>query len=150
MGITPSFRDITTFFTKKDDRQERRRSPLVGAPSVPEPLRSTQLPSKPWQHIAIDYLGALPSGHYLFVVIDYYSRFFEIEIMKNIDAAESIKVLKTIFARFGIPFSITADNGPQLQSAEFKQFCELNNIRLVNTIRQQNGEVERQNRSLLK
>lgn len=126
---------------------------LVGAPSVPEPLKSTQLPSDPWQHVAIDYLGPLPSGHYLFVVIDYYSRFFEIEIMKNIDAAESIQVLKTIFARFGIPFSITADNGPQLQSNEFKQFCNDSNIRLVNTIPywpQQNGEVERQNRSLLK
>lgn len=126
---------------------------LVGAPSVPEPLKSTELPSEPWQHIAIDFLGPLPSGHYLLVVIDYYSRFFEVEVMKKIDSSETIKVLKVIFARFGIPHSIKADNGPQFASEEFKQFCGISNIRLISTIPywpQENGEVERQNRSLLK
>lgn len=46
---------------------------LAGVPSVPEPLKSTKLPSEPMQHIAVDFLGPLPSGHYLFVVVDYYS-----------------------------------------------------------------------------
>ncbi|XP_055307067.1 uncharacterized protein K02A2.6-like [Sitodiplosis mosellana] len=126
---------------------------LVSAASVPEPLKSTKLPSEPWQHIAIDFLGPLPSGHYLFVVVDYYSRFFEVEVMKKIDATETIKALKVIFARFGISLSIKADNGPEFPSEEFKQFCETNNIRLINTTPywpQENGEVERQNRSLLK
>lgn len=49
--------------------------------------------------------------------------------------------------------SITADNGTQLVSAEFKKFCDENNIILISTTPywpQQNGEVERQNRSILK
>lgn len=126
---------------------------LVTAPSAPEPIKRRDLPSEPWQHLAIDFLGPLPSGHYLFVVVDYFSRYIEIEIMKKIDSNETVKRLKTIFARFGLPVSITADNGPQFTSEEFRGYCEMNNIKLISTIPywpQQNGEVERQNRSILK
>lgn len=126
---------------------------LVAAPSAPEPMIRRALPSGPWQHVAIDFLGPLPSGHYLFVVVDYFSRYIEIEIMKKTDSRETIKRLESIFARFGLPLSITADNGPQFISEEFRVYCESNNIKLINTTPywpQQNGEVERQNRSILK
>lgn len=56
---------------------------LTSIPSVPEPMKTTPLPSKPWQHLAVDYLGPLPSGHNLLVLVDYYSRYIEIEIMKK-------------------------------------------------------------------
>lgn len=126
---------------------------LVSAPSAPEPMSRHKLPSEPWQHLAIDFCGPLPSGHHLFVIVDYYSRFLEIEIMTKIDSAETIKRLKKIFARFGLPLSITSDNGRQFVSNEFKEYCDTNNIKLINTIPwwpQMNGEVERQNRSILK
>lgn len=126
---------------------------LVAAPSAPEPLRRTLLPTEPWQHLAIDFLGPLPSGHNLLVVVDYYSRYIEIDVMKKIDSEETIKRLKSIFARFGLPISITSDNGRQFVSDEFGEFCNTNNIKLINTTPywpQQNGEVERQNRSILK
>lgn len=126
---------------------------LVSAPNAPEPMHRTKLPSAPWEHVAIDFLGPLPSGHNVLVVVDYYSRFIEVEIMTKIDSANTIKRLKSMFARFGLPVSIKADNGRQLISEEFKQYCEGNNIEL-NTITpywpQMNGEVERQNRSILK
>lgn len=73
--------------------------------------------------------------------------------MRKIDSTETIKRLSVIFARFGNPVSITADNGRQLVSEEFKNFCNENNILLISTIPcwpQENGEVERQNRSILK
>lgn len=126
---------------------------LVAAPAAPEPMRRRELPSEPWQHIAIDYLGPLPSGHSLLVVVDYYSRYVEIEIMTKTDSTETIKRLSTIFARFGLPVSITADNGRQFVSDEFRNYCETHNIQLVSTTPywpQMNGEVERQNRSILK
>lgn len=53
---------------------------------------------------------------------------------------------------FGIPISITADNGRQFVSDEFRQFCAVHNVKLISTTPywpQQNGEVGRQNRSLL-
>lgn len=126
---------------------------LVAAPAAPEPMKRKELPSEPWQHVAIDFLGPLPSGHNLLVLVDYYSRYIEIEIMTKIDSQETIKRLNIIFARFGLPLSITADNGRQLVSEEFRNFCETHNIELVSTIPywpQMNGEVERQNRSILK
>lgn len=126
---------------------------LASIQSAPEPLKTTPLPSKPWQHLAVDYLGPLPSGHNLLVLVDYYSRYIEIDIMKKIDSTQTIRRLNTIFARFGIPITLTADNGPQFASEEFKKFCESNNIKLISTTPywpQQNGEVERQNRSILK
>lgn len=119
----------------------------------PEPMKRRNLPNNPWEDLAIDFLGPLPSGDYLFVVVDYYSRFFEIEIMKKIDSKAAIDFLKTIFARFGIPRSITADNGSQFISTEFENFCLNRGIRLFNTTPywpQENGEVEIQNKSILK
>lgn len=73
--------------------------------------------------------------------------------MTKIDSAETIRRLKIIFARFGFPESITADNGRQFVSNEFQKYCDTSNITLISTTPywpQMNGEVERQNRSILK
>lgn len=126
---------------------------LMSAANLPEPVKRTDLPSAPWEDLAIDFCGPLPSGHQLFVIVDYYSRFIEVEVMTKIDSQATIQRLTVIFARFGFPSSITADNGRQFVSEEFKQYYRTNGIKLNNTIPywpQQNGEVERQNRSLLK
>lgn len=123
--------------------------------SPPEPMKRRTLPDRPWKDISIDFLGPLPSGHYILVVIDYYSRYFEIKIMNIITTKNTILELREIFSRFGIPMSITADNGPQFRmvNREFTEFCRQFGIILYNTIPewpQHNGQVERQNRSLLK
>lgn len=126
---------------------------MVSAPPPPEPIKRTLLPNEPWKHIAIDFMGPLPSNDNLLVVVDYFSRFVEVEIMKKIDSGETIKRLRTMFARFGFPESITADNGRQFVSDEFKKYCQENNTKLISTTPywpQMNGEVERQNRSILK
>lgn len=101
----------------------------------------------------MDFLGPLPSGDLLLVVVDYYSTFIEIEIIRLTDAKGTINRLLVIFARFGNPISITADNRPPFSSQEFKLFCTTNNIKIINTIPlwpQQNDDVERQNRSIVK
>jgi len=101
----------------------------------------------------MDFLGPLPSSDYLFVMVDYYSRYKEIKIMRTIDAKNTIGVMKEIFSRLGFPKTITADNGPQFTSNEMKVFCKENGIVLHTTIPhwpQMNGEVERQNMDILK
>ena len=126
---------------------------LVGLPNPPAPMKRRELPEAPWVDIAMDLLGPLPSGDYLLVIVDYYSRYKELKITKIISSAVIIKLLKEIFGRLGYPSSITADNGRQFVSDEFKTFCKDCNILLFNTIPywpQQNGEVERQNRDILK
>ena len=126
---------------------------LVSLPNLQAPMKRRELPSEPWIDIAMDILGPLPSNVYILVVIDYYSRYKEIKITKTITSAQIIKNLEEIFSRLGYPLSITADNGRQFISEEFKDFCKTCNIRLFNTVPywpQMNGEVERQNRDILK
>ncbi|XP_055612924.1 uncharacterized protein K02A2.6-like [Uranotaenia lowii] len=128
---------------------------LVAAPNPPEPMSRRDLPSGPWEDLAIDFLGPLPEGQYLFVVVDFYSRYFEVCEMKTISAESTIQELTTMFSRFGVPLTLTADNAPQLSKdcEEFARFCSDYGIKLVNTIPywpQMNGEVERQNRTILK
>ena len=126
---------------------------LVSSPCVPEPLRRTRLPERPWQTLAVDLLGPLPSGHYLLVLVDYFSRFVEVSIMKSVTSELVIRELEKIFAVHGNPESLKTDNGPQFISTEFSSFLEENDIyHLASTPfwPQANGEVERQNGSLLK
>lgn len=126
---------------------------LVSSPSPPNPMKRRELPTESWVDIAIDLMGPLPSNDYLFVMVDYYSRYKEIKICRSITSSEIISNLKEVFSRLGNPLTITADNGRQFTSAEFKTFCTERNIKLYNTVPywpQQNGEVERQNRDILK
>lgn len=126
---------------------------LVQSIDPPEPMMRRTLPEKPWIDLAMDFLGPMPSGEYLLVVIDYYSRYIEIEIMNRITAQETIKRLRRIFRTWGPPRTITLDNAKQFVSTEFKEYCSINGIHLNHTSPywpQANGEVERQNRSLLK
>lgn len=126
---------------------------MVSAPSQPEPMQRRTLPIRPWTDVAIDFLGPLPSGDYLLVIVDYFSRYKEIEIMRTITAWKTIERLSKIFCRLGFPYTITLDNGKQFVSEEFKTYCATNGIHLNYSTPywpQENGEVERQNRSIIK
>lgn len=101
---------------------------IVNATVHPEPLESTELPNGPWQYLAIDLLGPLPTGHYVFVIVDYYSRFYEIEIMKDTTSPKVIESLENMFCRHGLPISITSDNGPQFVSGQFEQYMKESGI----------------------
>ena len=112
-----------------------------------------ELPSGPWQDEAIDVLGPLPSGENLLVVVDYYSRFFEVVIMHSTTSRKMIEALTPIFTRYGYPFSLKSDNAPQFVSEEFENFLATHGIQHRKSPPlwpQANGEVERQNRNFLK
>ena len=112
------------------------------------------MPDEPWQHIAVDIMTlSLPSGDHLFVAVDYYSRYVEADVMKSTTTDKIIASLKTMFLTHGLPISISSDNGPQFISQEFKNFVREQDIFHRKTTPiwpQANGEIERQNRSLLK
>ena len=58
-----------------------------------------------------------------------------------------------MFARFGVPFSLRTNNGPQFVSEEFESFLQAHGVahrRTTPLWPQANGKVERQNRSLPK
>lgn len=124
---------------------------LVSCLGAPEPLKRTKMPDKPWTDIAIDFMDPLLSGHSLFVIVDYYSRFTEAVVMRSITAARTIEALHETFSRFRLPESIRSDNGPQFISDEFKSYCEEYGITLLRTTPywpQANGE--RANKTILK
>ena len=111
------------------------------------------MPQGPWQDLAIDFLGQMPSGDFVLVVVDYYSRFYEINISKSTTAESVIESLERFFTTHGLPLSITSDNGPQFISETFSKYLAKNGIehRKVTPLwPQANGEVKRQNQSLLK
>lgn len=126
---------------------------MVEPENPPLPMTCTILPDGAWDYIAIDLFEPLPDGQHLLVVIDYFSRFFEVKIMKQIRSSDIIRALEEIFARYGKPIKLKSDNGPQFQSEEFKAYCKAKGIELIFSppyYPRVNGEVERQMRSLKK
>ncbi len=126
---------------------------IAAQASPPEPIRTTPLPAGPWQDLSMDFLGPLPTGENVFVVVDYYSRYYEVELMKSITAEKTIDALHRIFARHGLPISVSSDNGPQFKSATLHEYLAHMGImhhKVTPRWPQANGEVERQNESLLK
>ena len=51
-----------------------------------QPMKRRELPTQPCIAVAIGFLGPLPSGDYLFVMVDLYSRYKEVKIMGEISA----------------------------------------------------------------
>ena len=92
------------------------------------------VPERPWQ-VLETHLFSLNGRTYL-LVMDYYSRFIEI----------SIRALKSIFARHGIPDILRSDNGRKLVSTEIDEFSKEYSFTRVTSsqeLPQANGEAER-------
>ena len=126
---------------------------LVARFDKPEPLRLRELPTAPWVHLSGDFLGPLPNGYYLFVLVDLYSRYVVVEPMTRTNSSDVIRVLKGIFTRLGLPYVLTFDNAKNFSSQELKNYCIDYGIKLTHTTPywpSANGEVERQNQSILK
>lgn len=126
---------------------------LVSNTAAPEPMIRTTMPDRPWVYVAVDFMGPLPTGHNLLVIVDYYSRFVEVIVMKDISAKSTIHALHETFCRYGIPETMKSDNGPQFVSEALQDFCNEYGIKLRKTTPywpQANGEVERANRALKK
>ena len=100
-------------------------------PSPPAaPLHPWQWPTRPWARIHIDFAGPLDDRMYL-IIVDAHSKWIEAFPMTSTTATKTIQILRTTFARYGIPDSIVSDNGPQFISSEFQQFCKMNGIRHI-------------------
>ena len=69
--------------------------------------------------------GPFSSGKLLLVVIDRYSRYPKIEIVKSTKSSVVIPKLDKIFTVHGIPFELTSDNGPPFNGDEFSCYLKL-------------------------
>ena len=71
---------------------------------------------------ACRFYGPLPYGEYLLVLIDCYSRYLEVEIVRSTKASFVIPKLDKIFATHGISLSLTTDNGPPFYSEAYRWY----------------------------
>ena len=85
-----------------------------------EPLIQTPLPNFPWERIACD-LFELEKTTYI-LVVDYFSRYVEVQKLTSTTSTSIISTLKAVFSRHGVPVTLVTDNGPQFASAEMSQF----------------------------
>nr|XP_047122938.1 uncharacterized protein LOC124806248 [Hydra vulgaris] len=97
----------------------------------PEPIKLSNLPEHVWDELAIDFFGPLPSGEYLFVIEDLYSRYPFVDIIKTTTVSSVISKLERLFAIFGYPNKIRSDNGPPFQSEEFKLYFKNVDIKIT-------------------
>ena len=97
-----------------------------------------------WERVAAD-LFELKKEAYL-LIVDYYSRYVEVKKLTSTTAASVVTVLKSIFARHGIPATMISDNGPQFACREMKEFAETYGFHHITSsplYPQANGQAER-------
>lgn len=64
---------------------------LVTKETIIPPVKTTRLPERPWQDLALDLLGPLPTGEHLLVLIDYFSRWVEVDVIYSTTSEVIIK-----------------------------------------------------------
>lgn len=79
----------------------------------------------PWQRIHIDFAGPF----LIIIMVDAHSKWPEVFPMKKITSFKTIEILRTVFARNGIPEQIVSDNESQFTSHEFDEFIRKNGIK---------------------
>ena len=70
---------------------------LVTKHVPPPPIKPRRLPDRAWQKVALDLLGPLPGGEYLLVMVDYFSRWMELDVIRSTTSVTTIKCVDTIF-----------------------------------------------------
>ncbi|GFR82381.1 Pol polyprotein [Elysia marginata] len=94
----------------------------------------------------VDFAGPFPTGDYLLIMMDDYSRFPEVETLYSTSAKAVIPKVNQIFARFGTPIVLKSDNGSPLNGIKFAAFSKKLGVhhRKITPLRPEaNGEVER-------
>ena len=71
------------------------------------------------------------NGKNYLLMVDSYSCWGEVDIIRNTTTTGTIAILRTWFSRYGLPNQLITDNGPQFISFEFDRFCKQNGIKHI-------------------
>ena len=116
---------------------------------------------KPWpfRDWGLDFIGQInpPSSkghHFMLVATDYFTKWIKAVSLKNMTHKEVIEfITEHITHRFGIPQTLTTDQGSLFISKEVRAFAESYKIKLLNSspyYAQANGQAESSNKILIK
>jgi hypothetical protein len=116
---------------------------------------------KPWpfRGSGIDLIGQInplsSKGHkFVLLATDYFTKWVEAIPLKKVTSENMVEFVKEhIIYRFGIPQTITTDQGAPFVSSEFREFAESMGIKLLNSspyYAQANGQEEASNKIMIK
>uniref|UniRef100_A0A3B3HKF8 Gypsy retrotransposon integrase-like protein 1 n=1 Tax=Oryzias latipes TaxID=8090 RepID=A0A3B3HKF8_ORYLA len=119
-------------------------------------LHPLPTPSRPWSHLAMDFVTGLPpsaGNTVILTVIDRFSKMAHLIPLPQLPTAtETADIMtKQVFRHHGIPLDIVSDRGPQFISQVWKAFCTALGATVSLTSgyhSQSNGQAERANQEL--
>jgi hypothetical protein len=115
--------------------------------------------SWPFRGWGLDFIGEIHPGsskghRFILVATDYFTKWTEAVPLRNMTYQEVISfVQEHIIYQFGIPQTLTTNQGPSFMSHQFREFAESMKIKLLNYsphYAQANGQVEASNKVLIK
>ena len=118
-----------------------------------EPL-TTRPVQQPWAQLSIDTVVSqtrTKRGNTCIIVVqDLYTKYIELFPVRNRLGRTIVKVLDTLFDRWGAPRSIMTDNGTEYVNKEVKAFLQARGVEHLNTplAHPQGNPVERTNRTI--
>jgi transposase InsO family protein len=105
----------------------------------------------------LDILGPFPRAQgryrYLYVTIDKFTKWVEVEPLCTITAMSAVKFIQGLVCRFGVPNRIITDNGSQFTSGLFQAYCASAGIKICFAsiaYPRSNGQAKRANAEVLK
>ena len=109
-----------------------------------EPMIPSDIPIYTFQIVASDLFNW--NNQDFVIVVDFYSKYWEIETLYDTKSITIVKKMKKIFTRLGITETLRSDNGPQYTAQVPKEFSKLWNFNHVTSSPEypkSNGFVER-------
>lgn len=79
------------------------------------------------KRLHVDFAGPF-LGHYFFILVDAYTKWPEMHIVKNITTKTTKDLGRKVFATFGIPKYFVSNNAKTFTATEFKLFLKVNGI----------------------
>jgi transposase InsO family protein len=107
----------------------------------------------------LDFIGEIHPGsskghQFILVATDYFTKWTEVVPWRNMTHREVISfVQEHIIYWFGVPETLTTDQGPSFMSHQFREFIESMKIKLLNSspyYAQANGQAAASNKVLIK
>ncbi|XP_021764709.1 uncharacterized protein LOC110729288 [Chenopodium quinoa] len=121
----PSLKSDAMKMVKKCDKCQRFET-LIHRPANILSAISSPLPFAKWGiNILRPYTPASGQRRYVFVAVDYFTKWVEAEAVRGIKWTDvSAFIWKNIITRFGVLKSMVFDNGPQFETPQLKGWLE--------------------------